>query len=295
MMRRGTRRGSTLTELLVALPLALLAASAAAMLLVRVARTARTQSAVLSTTRELRHARLLLAAELEPLDGRDLVLVTDTVLEVRSHVGVFIVCEGRDAAHRLVAVPAGTAEQWVSTLRPGDDLRLWQAPLSPAATPVERTAVLRQTPTPVAAAPCTAHGGGPVPRWRLTFSDSTLTLLPGAPLLVRRGTRLQHYRSAGAWWLGRRQRDGAVWDGLQPVAGPFLSAAEGGVHVRAVTAVEHSVAVLAPLPDSAAARIAGIEVVLRAPRRALEPGGVRFDSATSLVPFRATAPDRRQP
>lgn len=294
MKARNARRGSTLIELLVALPLALLAAAAAALLLVRVARTARAQSAALAATRELRHVRLLLAAELEPLDGRDLVSVTDTLLEVRSHLGVLIVCEGRDAANRLVAVPAGTADQWVTTLRAGDDLRVWKAPVGAAASPVERSAVLRDVPTTVASAPCLANDSATAPRWRLSLNDS-LPLLPGAPLLVRRGTRWQHYRSAGAWWLGRRQFNGTVWDGLQPAAGPFLSAAAGGVRMRALTAAANPVAVLAPLADSVATRVAGLEFTLRVPRRVVEPGGSRIDSGTTLIAIRATAPDRRQP
>lgn len=295
MTRRRVPRGSTLIELLVALPLALLAAAAAALLLVRVARTARTQTAVLSSTRELRHARLVLAAELEPLDGRDLVLVTDTLLEVRSHLGVLMVCEGRDAANRLVAVAEGTADQWVGTLRAGDDVRGWQSPVAAVAPPVERTTKLRDTPTPVALAPCSPNHSAAVQQWRLSLVDSALTLLPGAPVLIRRNTRLQHYRSAGAWWLGRRQRDGVLWDGLQPVAGPFLSVADWGIRMRAVTPSETEVVVRAPLVDSVADRIAGVEVTLRIPRRATELAGPRADSATSFVGFRATAPARRNP
>lgn len=292
---RDSQRGSTLVELLVALPLALVTAAAAALLLVRIARAARAQSAALAATRELRHARLVLAAELEPLDGRDLVYVTDTLLEVRSHLGVLIVCEGRDAANWLVAVPAGTADQWVTTLRAGDDVRVWQWPVAAAAAPVERTALVRDVPRRTTPAPCFANATAAAPRFRLSLNDSSLALLPGAPVLVRRGTRLQHYRSEGAWWFGRRQRNGTSWDGLQPAAGPFLPAAEGGVRMRAVTAAESPVTVLAPLSDSVAARIAGMEFSLRVPRRVREPGGSRIDSSSTLIAFRATAPDRRQP
>ncbi len=295
MRQPRPRQGSTLVELLVALPLALLAAAAAALLLIHVARAARTQSAALSTSRELRHARLLLTAELEPLDGRDLVLVTDTLLEVRSHVGVLLVCDGRDPANLLVSVPAGTADQWVSTLRIGDDVRGWQPSSAAGEAPEDRASRLRETPTSVAHAPCLANERVAVPRWRLLLADSTLSLLPGAPILVRRDTRLQHYRSAGAWWLGRRQRDGALWDGLQPAAGPFASPADRGIRLRAMTSGEIPVVVLAPLADSTAERVAGIEVALRAPRRVPGVGGARVDSASTLVAFRATASDRRQP
>jgi hypothetical protein len=183
----------------------------------------------------------------------------------------------------------------VSTLRIGDDVRGWQPSAAAAEQPVDRTSRLRGTPTPVAHAPCLANERAAVPRWRLSLADSTLTMLPGAPVLVRRDTRLQHYRSAGAWWLGRRQRDGALWDGLQPAAGPFTSVADGGIHLRAMTSSEVPVAVLAPLVDSIAARIAGIEISLRAPRRVPGPSGARVDSASTLVAFRATASDRRQP
>lgn len=288
------RRGTTLIELLVAIPLAVLAAAAAAMILVRVARTARGQSVILANTSALRHTGLVLAADLAPLDGPDLVVLTDTLLEFKSHLGVLESCAGHGARDVIVAIPAGSDDHWVSSIRAGDDVRHWSATGAPGAVPLAFTRPVAGAPQPVPVAPC-GMGSDVVRQWRIPLADSLIPPSTGTPLLVQRAVQYMHYRSGPSWWLGRRSRDGAVWDGLQPVVGPLLSPGSNGVGIRARSAQGTVITASSPLSDSAAAGIAALQIHVRMPRRIAETHALRADSAMLFIPLRASAAGRRAP
>ena len=286
-------RGTSLVELLVALPLALLAAVAATAILIRVSRTARAQASMLSNASALRHAGLVVATELSPLDGRDLVTVTDTLLEFHGHLGILEVCGG-SVADVVVATPAGSPDAWVSTIRAGDQLRGWRAAHPPGNEPQAVARRVDAPPQALARASC-GMGQHPVRRWRLLLADSTNEPGIGTPLLVTREVRFEHYRSGSTWWLGRRSRDGAGWDGLQPVVGPLASPVGGGLMLRAYSANGTAVATPVPLQDSVARKIAGIDLTVRMPRRMGQDNGGRSDSASFSIALRASAPGRRFP
>ncbi|AMW05444.1 hypothetical protein GEMMAAP_12790 [Gemmatimonas phototrophica] len=279
--------------MLVALPLALLAAVAATAILIRVARTARAQDSMLSNASALRHAVLVVATELAPLDGRDLVTVTDTLLEFHGHLGVLEVCGG-SVAEVVVATPAGSPSGWVSTIRAGDQLRGWRTTHVPGDAP---QAVARQVAAPPQVLPPASCGMGQhtVRRWRLQLADSLIEPGIGTPLLLTREVRFEHYRSGSTWWLGRRSRDGAGWDGLQPVVGPLSSPMGGGLMLRAHSANGAAVATPVPLQDSVARTIAGLDLTVRMPRRMGQYNGGRSDSASVSIALRASAPGRTLP
>jgi type II secretory pathway pseudopilin PulG len=291
--QRHPRKGTSLVELLVALPLALLAATAAATILIRIARTARAQASILTNTSALRHAALVVTADLAPLDGRDLVSVTDTLLEFRSHLGVLEVC-GASSNAVVVAVPAWGTDDWVSTLRGGDNIQSWRIDGAPGASPVAVTRPVSGPPELMAASTC-GMGQRTVRRWRLLLADSLPIPTIGTPLLVKRTVRYEHYRSGSSWWLGRRSRDGMGWDGLQPVVGPLSSPAGGGVAVRAHSASGAPVATAEQLADSVAQSIAALDITFRMPRRLEEYNRGRGDSAFVSIALRASAPGRRLP
>jgi type II secretory pathway pseudopilin PulG len=243
-----SRRGLSLVELLVALPLAALAAACAAVLLVRSAAVSRTAAATLSASRELRHAARLATDDLSALDGRSLVSWTDTLLEYHAQVGVAVACS--DAAGTTIDVATGGADDdaaWLATLRAGDLLHSWSPAAEPGAPPAAVDAVV--TGPAVALTRGTCGEQADVRRWRLALGTA-VSAFGGAPVLVRRRTRLQHYRSGSEWWLGRRTRDAAGWEVMQPVAGPLRSAAMRGMEVEAldtrgvITAVADSIAQL---------------------------------------------------
>lgn len=284
--RRGLRRGTSLVELLVALPLGLIAAATAAILLVRLARATRTQGAQLTAIRELRHALAVLRDDLEPLEVRDVVAVSDTLIEIRAHLGVLHFCEPAGATSMIVAAPERLDDAWVAGIRAGDAVRSWGGVADAGTVPVERLRTVVGGPVTIGRGACGIVPSVPTRRWRLTFADSQPQLAAGTPVLVQRGVRYQHYRSGGSWWLGRRTRDGVTWEGLQPVAGPLLSPSQGGMQAAAL----NEAATPAGL-DS----VAAVRVVLRTPRRVVAPVTIPADSATIEVALRASAYRRWRP
>lgn len=282
------RRASTLVELLVALPLTVLVAAAAAMLLVRLARSARTQSAILATTRELRHVRAVLGADLAALDGRDLRTVADTMLEFRGLQGVLHVCDAPDPRTVIAAVPFASSDLWVAALREGDAAGLWRRGSTVTDPPMPVPTQLSGVPVAMPGGACGIADLPPARRWRLTVRDSLAPLAIGAPMSVHRDVRYRHYRSAGRWWLGRQTRDGSVWEGIQPVAGPLLSPIAGGLHLEVHDALGGELAIHAETPDAVRARAAVIVARVRAARR-IRDVGAATDSALVMVPLRASS------
>lgn len=282
------QRASTLIELLVALPLAVLVAAAAAMLLVRVARSARAQSAILATTRELRHVRAVLGADLAALDGRDLRTVADTMLEFRGLQGVLHVCDTPDPRTVIAAVPSASSDLWVAALRESDPARLWRRGRAVTDPPTPVAATLGGAPAPLSGGACGVADLLPARRWRLTLRDSVAPIAIGAPLSVHRDVRYRHYRSAGRWWLGRQTRDGAVWEGIQPVAGPLHSPIAGGLRLEVHDALGGVLGINATTPDSVRAGAVILVARVRAARRAIE-GGATTDSGMVTVPLRASS------
>lgn len=272
------RRGTSLVELLVALPLSVLLAAMAAVLLVRVARTARAESARLATTRELRHARLVLGHDLAPLSAADVLALSDSTLDIREHLGVVQFCERLAPQLLLVAIPPGANAQWVSALRAGDAVHGWRVSPQVTDAPVPLSAILAEGPSAVAPGPCALASGVPVRRWRLVTTDTPPPLASGFPMLVRRDVRYSHYRSNGRWWLGRRTRDLSGWDVQQPVVGPLLSPAAGGFHLMGITAA----GAITAFPES----LAAVRVRLRAPRAVRALGAATYDSAQIEVVLR---------
>lgn len=285
MSTAGVRPGSTLVELLVSLPLAMLVAAAAALLLVRVARSSRAQSSVLTDVRELRHGRLVLLADLQPVGGSDLHVVTDSLLEFRGYQGVLTLCGHAGGGSLIVAVPPASGDSWLAAVRAGDGVTLWQQ-AGTVAPPRSLTSTVRLPPSPQDVAPCL---GGPASavsrRWRLTIADTAHRLVPGTPVVVTRDVRFRHYRAGARWWLGRQSRDGSGWETTQPVAGP-LRPAGLGMRVRARTETGAAWPFDPAAPDSVKARIRLLDIMISMARQIRDTGAIAIDSVAVLVPLR---------
>jgi hypothetical protein len=280
---RAPRAGGTLIELLVALPLAMLAGVCAAMLLTRYAAGARESDARLSAERELRHAVRVMLADLAPLHGTDLVAWSDTLLEVQAQLGLMLAC-ATEAGSVVVggAWPEDDASV-MGNLRAGDTMRIWEPSRLLVDSPASRELVVTATAVALTPGPCGALQR--VPRWRVAVGEP-VPLLAGGPVLLRRAVRYQHYRSAGKWWLGRRTREASAWETVQPVAGPLRSPAGGGMRVTALDRRGH----VSGIADS----VVVVRLVLRAdvpPGRAALP----MDSARMDVLLQAAAWGRGTP
>jgi len=230
------RRGGTLVELLVALPLAALVAVLAAATLIGGWRLNRRVAATQGSAREFRHAQATFEAELRPLRARDIHAVSDTALEFDALLGVGVICAATGTAVELASAdsrdPRGIG--WASLVRAGDILSLWHQHRDTLASLVDwqTTARASQWGAACAASPWMAQ-------WadrrtvRLTLANPpSMPVVVGAAMAVRRRTQLALYRSGTAWYLGRRARTNGTWEVIQPVAGPFVSASQGGLTVQ---------------------------------------------------------------
>lgn len=278
--RSGVRRGFTLVELLVALPLAALVAASAALLLVQQARHIRSGEARGRGVRELRHARLVLETDLAALRADDLLIVSDSLLEFRAQLGVGIVCD-IDISGALVVVAGDSGGSWVGGARAGDQVTVWNWPAEVGAMPVALSATVRSAPVTMPAGIC-----GPLPdsstlqrRWKLDIGGLPPSArVGGAPFRLQRFTRYSHYRSGTHWWLGRRTRDLTGWDVVQPLAGPLQSAARRGMRVRAIDR--------GGADATAGDSVKALRIELRAPREGPASAGTGEDSLRFEITLR---------
>ncbi|MES2523617.1 MAG: hypothetical protein V4617_13010 [Gemmatimonadota bacterium] len=277
----GRRAGAALIELLVTLPLLALIGALAVAVLLGAQRQARLSDARERTSRELRHASLVLAAELRPLRSVDLVAWTDTSVDFDVLIGAGIACDTRGAKSAIHLLPdepddpAATA--WISSADALDDVTAWLAAAAPATPPSHVRLVLAAATSATACQASPLHGGrgqGVI----LALRDSLpAQVAEGTPVRVLRRTRYALYRAGdGLWYLGRRTRDLAGWTVIQPVVGPLLGAAAGGVSFEVTDA-------LASTLSSGQPGAAALHVALRAPRG---PASVLVDSTRVEIALR---------
>ncbi|HEY0931457.1 MAG TPA: hypothetical protein VGE27_16160 [Gemmatimonas sp.] len=250
------RRGFTLVELTVALPLAILVAALAAVILVRQAQHVRTSESRSGAVRELRHARLTMETDLASLNAEDVVSVADSLIEFRAHLGIARSC-AVDPTGSVTVTIADADRLWLAGLRAGDIITLWRGGRSPTARPTSVRTTVLATATSTGRGSCGADTNQA--RWNIPIAGvGPGTFLVGTPARLQRLTRYSHYRSGTHWWLGRRTRDAHTWDGVQPLAGPLQSYAKRGMRVHLVNAMGS----ITSATDSAAALV----VKLHAPR-----------------------------
>lgn len=284
------RRGGTLVELLIALPIAALLAVAAAATLLGSWRLVRRAEAAQASTRELRHAQAAFEAELRPLRARDIQSVRDTALEFDALLGVGVICAAPRAIDRLeMASPDPAAQRgvsWASSVQIGDILSLWRIDPDTIGSLVEFRTTIRDISWGSACNASPWMGAWADRRSvRLTLAEaSPSSLVVGAAIAVRRRTRLSLYRSGAFWYLGKRSQVGGSWDIVQPIAGPFLSAAQDGLSMTLLDG--------AGTITRAVAAAAAVRVDLRAERASDGRSVLRRDTATFDVVLRAESAQR---
>lgn len=280
--------GTTLVELLVATTLAGVLSGAAVVAVVRVRRTAADQTERALARAQLVQAAAVLAHELRaavhtpgPDDGRDLLEVSDSAIDLRTPVGGSVACTVAPApgGSTVELAPAAAGVGWWSaTPRPGDAALVYDPGPRPGADDDawRERAVVGATAGGCTTGPFATPGLTATP-WRLALAGPSLpaTVARGAPVRVLRRRRYALYRGGDAQWaLGMREWDATGPAAVQPVAGPFEPPARGGLQV---TAWDSTGAPVAPGDD----RTAMLAVRLLAGRRRL---GVEWrDSARVVV------------
>lgn len=225
------RRGTTLVELIVALPIGAIIGTIAVAMLLDTHKVTRRLSSSTQIGRELRQAAAVLASEIRPLAASDVVAWTDTSIEINSLVGSGIAC-ATSGASSIDMLPLHGADvmrtSWFATPQSGDQVFLQGADSSIAPQDAGWRMSSLHSATTTASSGCSASphmalstsSSNPV---RLTM-NSPLAVTPAAGSLVRiaRRARYSLYRASdGLWYLGRKSFNAAAWTTIQPVAGPF--------------------------------------------------------------------------
>lgn len=242
MPRRATRRGVTLAELLVALAMLGVVLGTVSAVSVREQRLFADLAESSMISAQLREAGALLPGDLRAVasGAGDFAAgeMRDTSLQFRSTIASGVVCD--TVAGGVVLAPtvddATTFTSVLTAPAAGDTLWLF--------TPADSGDVwlpYRVSSTGTAPAGQCAARGPRLANGVLASAKSTLRLdgLPaplrtvvGAPVRITRPARYSLYRASdGGWYLGARDWSTSTQrlNTIQPVAGPLLSAAAGGL------------------------------------------------------------------
>lgn len=293
---RIARRGVTLVELLVTMTVGGIALSLVTMLCVRQQRVVSDLAQSAAVSAQLRDAGAILPIDIRALSpgSGDIREARDTSLEMRATIASGVVCDTGGAAITLAPVVDDVVSfgSVATTIEPGDSAWL----LTPSATSETWTPHRVDAVTSGAPRRCDARGpelGVSIGARRVTLAlDSAASpAWIGAPVRVTRPLRYSLYRSSdGAWWLGERDWNavGARFNTIQPVAGPFLSAASRGLRLEYFDSVGSQLE--APVADPRAIAVMRIELrgqTKSAPRVVTtDVLGTRIDSLSMWVLLR---------
>lgn len=200
----------------------------------------------------------------------------DTSLEFRATIATSVVCDSGQG--RVILAPVAASPRLTSIItrpEPGDTA--WALALSDSSEHWIPHAI-----GGVANAAHTCTLGGTFPFGDAVWPSITLSIAaplpgPGTPVRVTRPWRYSLYRASdGAWYLGAKDWNPTLvrFNTIQPVAGPFMSAATSGVRFSYLDSLG------ATLPSGLAdpAGIALIEVAFRTD--SVIPG--KYDHAASI-------------
>ena len=282
------RAGLTLVELLVSMTVGGVVLAMIAGIALRQQRVFGDLSDRNALSTQLRDAAATLPIDLHavsPVAG-DIRDARDSALELRATIASAIVCDSSPSA--VVLAPAGTLPVFASFTTPveaGDTA--WVMDASGA---VERWSPARIASVATTGGAACAAGGPTLspsaalaPRTVLTLAPAPAAI-PGTPLRVTRPTRYSVYKASdGSWYLGGRDWNNTLarFNGIQPIAGPLLSAASGGLAFRYFDSTGAAIA----SPVSNAAAVALVRVELRGQSRNI----VRALGAASTARFTDSA------
>ena len=290
------RRGVSLVELLVTMTVGGIALTLVAAICLRQQRTFADLAQASALSGQLRDAAAILPIDLRSISSvsGDIRDARDTSLEIRATIASAVVCD--TVSGGIVLSPPGQGAHTYAAL-PG---------AVEVGDTVWRLSILAATeewiPHRVAAVHSAAsglcHALGPKlgaeraeRRVAIALDSVPSNTWLGMPLRVTRPVRYSLYRSSGTWSLGARDWNSASarFNTIQPLAGPFLSAAARGLRFEYFDS--SGIALPPPVVDARA--VALIHVDLRGQTKSA-PGvvataaaaGARIDSLSVWVALR---------
>lgn len=290
-------RGATLVELLVTTVVGGIALTLISVVCLREQRIFSDMADQRAMYAQLRDAEALLPIDVRAAssvagDVRD---ARDTSIELRGIIASAVVCDSAGGGVVLAPATAGAGSYAsVSAIAPGDTAWVLVANDSTDAWRPYRVG----SSGSYGAGSCASQGpqllgaARTTPRVLLSIDSLSPAGALGVPLRVTRAFRYSLYRGAdGDWYLGQRDWNSATsrFNSVQPVSGPFLPPASGGLVFRYVDSMSNALAV----PVVNTRLIAGVRVDLRsstrlAPRALASAGqrGPRVDSAALWILLR---------
>ncbi|HEX6049578.1 MAG TPA: prepilin-type N-terminal cleavage/methylation domain-containing protein [Gemmatimonadaceae bacterium] len=303
MLGRLTRAGFSLVEIIVALALGGLVAAAVTTVLRRQHRFFAGAAILVEQRVALRDATGILPGELRALASDDILVSSDSSLEIRATIGTAIACDTVAGGNAIVLAPgdltAGALAAYATAPQPGDVALVFDgggsdaagddgwvaADITSAASDNDRCGA-----SPLVAS--TDAFGSPerASGFVLRFADGTRlppTVQPGAFVRIMRRVRYRFYRSStNEWFLGYAEWMGTGFGVVQPVSGPFAPyrTRGGGVSLRYF---DHAGSEI--IPGAEPSRVTRIEVAARGIARAGLSGAaadLRADSQRVAVRLR---------
>jgi prepilin-type N-terminal cleavage/methylation domain-containing protein len=300
MLKRGashTRRGMTILEVVIAMVVGGVVLAVITNISVRQQRLFTDLTDGIALSGQLREAATILPIDLRGVSvaSHDIREARDTSVELRGTIASGVVCDtitngliiapsasGAGAyASYLTAIDVGDTA-WVFT--PTDSIDAWQPYVVAtvgASSPRQCASRGPQLSDSVRILSRVSIGLGSRP--------ASLTATIGAPIRVTRPLRYSLYRASdGLWYLGEKDwsTSSARFNTIQPVSGPFLSAASGGLTLTYLDSIAAPIAT--PVAD--ATTIAAVRIALRGQTknvsRVIGAGsstGKRSDTATVTV------------
>jgi prepilin-type N-terminal cleavage/methylation domain-containing protein len=294
--RARSRHGATLLELLVVMIVGGIALGLLAAISTRQQRTLADVADATALSSQLREAASILPIDLRGLSvsAGDLREARDTAIEFRGTIASAVICD--TTPHGVVLAPATPGggpfsgflaspdvgdTAWI--LRPNDSLDVWW--------PYRISTAASATPGAcLPLGPSLSTTARTLSRSSITFDASPpLADLIGAPLRITRPFRYSLYRASdNLWYLGARDWNSTALrlNTIQPVSGPYLSAAQGGLRFQYLDT--SGVTLPTPIADAGAISLIRIDIrgQTRSLARVLGSGQApikRTDSATSLI------------
>jgi hypothetical protein len=229
------RRGTTLVELIISLAMTGVVLALASAVLLRQHRVVSDLAGRADLAARLRDGAGPLLAQLRTLSPADLRDTRDTALEVRATIASAVVCD--TIATALVLAPAEQEQRFAAVAAPivaGDSVWALDAGTGDW-RPLRILSVGTRIPgTCAALGPRLAGAALSSPRITISVMPPLGPLI-GVPVRVTRPVRYSVYRAGdGAWYLGEKDWNNQAgrFDGVQPIAGPYLAPADGGVAFR---------------------------------------------------------------
>ena len=297
-----SRRGFTLTELMITVVLFGLVMAALMSVIVRQQRFYRGANEIIDTRSQMRQAASVLPMDLRGASsvGIDLKSATDSSVEFLANVGSAIICElsGTDVFYVLpTELTRHTLTSWYTPPTRGDTVFIYDEGALRGSEDDSWTRLAIDTVTTSTSncmgAPYAVAADNAYNRYRFRLTGNFAgTVVRGAVVRFARPVRYKLYLGGDSqWYLGYQQYTGGAWSTVQPLSGPYRAYANSAASGLRFTYYNEAGTALTTNDATTRATIARIDVSLKGigantSNTALARGGQFRDSLLVRIAIR---------